>query len=554
MKKGRIQIVWVWIVVFLLVSMTLAALIAFYGPSDGSDLPVGEYDSDIRKFSSSQELKDYVEDSIARYGVAGSSAPTGTTFFLGTGQTTDSASGPSDYSETNIQVEGVDEPDIVKTDGTYLYVVSDREVVILRAHPSSQAGVRSRIELNRGAYGLFVADSRLVVLTSVAYYDRDESNWQYFYGTCVLVYDITSRSNPSLVQNVTIEGRYIDSRMIGDYLYFVVSTHGWYSEDELELPFIINNGAPKKVEASEIHYWNGQAPFYSLTIVASINVQDKTFERKVYLTDSGREMYVSAKNIYLARHHYSAFRAQSRLSGFPNTIIQKISIDEGEIRYVNSGVVPGWVLNQFSMDEHRGNFRIATTTGSWDERSLNNVYVLNRNMETVGGLEGLAPGETIYSARFVGDRCYLVTFKKVDPFFVIDMSNPKSPKMLGKLKIPGFSSYLHPYDENHVIGVGKEAEDMGDFAWFQGMKLSLFDVTDVTSPKEVAKYEIGDRGTSSEVLHEHKAFMFSKSKDLLIIPVSLYEVDESDYPDGVPPTRTDSNSRESLATWTMMML
>ncbi len=535
MNRGRIQVVWACIVVFLLISISLSALIAFYGPSDDSSLPVGEYDSGIRRFSSSQELKDYMEDSIERYLEAGSTAPSGLWLLSGTEQTTDVAMAASDYSETNIQVEGVDEPDIVKTDGTYLYVASNREVALLRIHPGSRAGVLSRIELAREAYGLFVTDSRLVVLTSMYYYDRDILHWHYFYGTCVLVYDTTSKSKPRLIQNVSIEGYYVDARMIGDYVYFVVSTYGRYSEDEIELPFVIENGSPERVQASEVYYWEGQAPSYRFAIVASINVQDRTFERRVYLTDSGHEMYVSTENIYLVRHHYSAFRPRSMWSGFPNTIIQKISIDEGEIRYVNSGVVPGWVLNQFSMDEHRSYFRIATTTGSWSERSLNNVYVLNRNMETVGKLEGLAPGETIYSARFVGDRCYLVTFKKIDPFFVIDMGDPKSPKMLGKLKIPGFSSYLHPYDENHVIGVGKEGEDMGNFAWFQGLKLSLFDVTDVTRPKEVAKYEIGDRGTDSEVLHEHKAFMFSKSKDLLIIPVTLYEVDEDDYPDGVPP-------------------
>ncbi len=170
--------------------------------------------------------------------------------------------------------------------------------------------------------------------------------------------------------------------------------------------------------------------------------------------------------------------------------------------------------------------------------STNNVYVLDSNLNTVGRLEDLAPGERIYSARFMGDRCYLVTFRKVDPLFVIDLADPFNPKVLGKLKIPGYSDYLHPYDEDHIIGVGKEtiAAESGDFSWYQGVKLSLFDVSDVTMPKEVSKLEIGDRGTDSYVLRDHKAFLFSRSKNLLVIPIKLAEINEEQYPQGIPPS------------------
>jgi len=136
----------------------------------------------------------------------------------------------------------------------------------------------------------------------------------------------------------------------------------------------------------------------------------------------------------------------------------------------------------------------------------------------------------------MGDRGYLVTFKKVDPFFVIDLKDPYNPKVLGELKITGYSEYLHPYDENHIIGVGKETEaaETGDFAWYQGVKISLFDVTDVSDPKEIAKYEIGDRGTDSPVLRDHKAFLFDRAKNLLVMPVLVAEIDEAKYPYGVP--------------------
>jgi len=168
------------------------------------------------------------------------------------------------------------------------------------------------------------------------------------------------------------------------------------------------------------------------------------------------------------------------------------------------------------MDEYSGYFRIATTTNNWrtfaeEATSKNNVYVLDMDLNIVGKLEDLAPGEQIYSARFMGDRCYLVTFKQTDPFFVIDIANPTEPKVLGYLKIPGFSGYLHPYDKNHIIGIGKQDNNV---------KLSLFDVTDVTDPTETAKYIVEAEYSDSPVLYDHKAFLFDKPKQLLALPVS----------------------------------
>ncbi len=199
-----------------------------------------------------------------------------------------------------------------------------------------------------------------------------------------------------------------------------------------------------------------------------------------------------------------------------------------------AGSVPGTLLSQFSLDERDSHLRVVTTTFS--SVQLNNVFVLNETLKVVGALEGLAPGEHVYSARFVGDALYLVTFKKVDPFFVIDLTSPTSPEVLGYLKIPGFSQYLHPVGDGLVLGVGKEAVEAeeGDFAWYQGLKLSLFDVNDVENPIEVAKYNIGDRGTESPVLWDHKAFLPMLSRGLFALPVELREVDESKYPYGVP--------------------
>lgn len=184
------------------------------------------------------------------------------------------------------------------------------------------------------------------------------------------------------------------------------------------------------------------------------------------------------------------------------------------------------------MDEHKGYFRIATTTGevwsSGQDISKNHIYVLNSELKLAGKVENIAPGEKIYSTRFMGDRAYMVTFRNVDPFFVIDLKNPQKPAILGKLKIPGYSDYLHPYDENHIIGFGKDTVEMKGWdgepqAFYQGLKIAIFDVTNVSQPVEMSKVVIGDRGTDSEILNNHKALLFSKEKNLMAFPVTLME-------------------------------
>ncbi|MDP3741877.1 MAG: beta-propeller domain-containing protein, partial [Candidatus Micrarchaeota archaeon] len=226
------------------------------------------------------------------------------------------------------------------------------------------------------------------------------------------------------------------------------------------------------------------------------------------------------------------------------TIVHKFMLSDanGEIQYFGKGYVPGHLLNQFSLDEHGGYLRLATTIGEvhrerTENPATNNVYVLDASLNLTGKLEGLAPGERLYSSRFMGEKAYLVTFKKVDPLFVIDLSNPQKPQLLGKLKVPGYSDYLHPVDENHLIGLGKDAipAEEGDFAWYQGVKLTLFDVSNVNNPIELSTYKIGDRGTNSYALDDHRAFLFNAANGLLVIPVTLAEINPSQYPEGVQP-------------------
>jgi len=440
-----------------------------------------------------------------------------------------------EYSATNIQVSGVDEADVVKTDGKYIYLVSDNEVFIVKTYLPEKAEVLSEITFNdMYPAGIFVNDDRLAVL-GCEYVNPYSGYYGSFYEdtkTFVNIYDISNKTNPALLTNFTMSGGYFNSRMIGEYIYFVVSQQAYIDNDTVILPKVYSNGGIKEISASGIQYFNTSDSYYMYTTIVAMNVQDIAEKptNKTILLGGTSCMYVSLNNIYIT---------------FPkseSTLVYRIYIQNDTIEPMASGQVPGYVLNQFSMDEHDGYFRIATTTGHVarildQATSENHIYVLDMNLSIVGKLEDLASGEKIYSARFMGDKCYLVTFKKIDPLFVIDLSEPTNPTALGKLKIPGYSDYLHPYDENHIIGIGKETVEAeeGDFAWYQGVKISLFDVSNVSNPKQIANYTIGERGTDSPILTDHKAFLFDKSKNLLVIPVLVAEIDETKYPEGVPP-------------------
>lgn len=460
-------------------------------------------------------------------------------------------SGP-EYSETNVQVEGVDEADFVKTDGEYMYLVSGNNITILRVYPAEDAEILSQISLNGTLREIFINGDKLAIFGESHFYQPVDA---YYFSetlymrafpyplhsttseTFVKVYDVSDRSNPLLTREVTTNGTYFSSRMIGDYVYAVTNQPTFWSDSRVILPTITSLDKIKTTQPNEVYYCNVSDNSYAFTTIMAINLRLDESEptHKTFLLGSASCMYVSWNNIYITMPKQWSSETTTEA-----TLVYRIYINGEEIESEASGEVPGRVLNQFSMDEYGGYFRIATTIGQvWSSEtpSQNNLYVLDLNLDIIGSLENLAPGEKIYSARFMGERCYLVTFKKVDPLFVIDLENPTNPTVLGQLKITGYSDYLHPYDETHLIGIGKETveAEIGDFAWYQGVKISLFDVSDVEDPKEIAKYIIGDRGTDSPVLSDHKAFLLDKSKNLLVIPVLVAEVDEEKYPYGVPP-------------------
>jgi uncharacterized secreted protein with C-terminal beta-propeller domain len=442
----------------------------------------------------------------------------------------------SEYSTTNIQVEGVDEADLVKTDGEYLYVVAHNTVYIAKAFPPGDAKILATIEVGDvNNVGLYISENKLVILGDQCrwYLDRySGGDWSmekvggpgfvpYYPNTVIAkVYDVSNKSAPVLVRDLTINGTVSGSRMIGNYVYAVVQQPAvGYIEDQVTLPVITDNNSTKTVQPNEVSYSDIPSTYYNFVTILAINTANDsappTYE--TILTSISSVMYVSQNNMYLTVPKYPAYIITMGGSVGGNseerqkTLIYRISLNDEGISVEADGSVYGLVHDQFSMDEYNGNFRIATT--EWTRNgTINSIYVLDPKLEVIGSLEGLAPRESIYSARFMGERCYLVTFRQIDPFYVIDVSNPTAPKVLGYLKIPGFSGYLHPYDNQRIIGVGMEDG---------GVKLSLFEVTNVSAPVEVAKFNFNATWSYTEVNNDHKAFLFDKAKALLVLPVSL---------------------------------
>jgi len=526
--KKRTIMDWTKILAPITAALLLIAVVGFFAVNPG---PIYLEENQISRFASYEELQDFIntnaQDTKFHWrDVFFTPAPES-----GEGANFDISA--SDYSTTNIQVAGVDEADIVKTDGEYIYLASGNRTIIVKAYPPEQAQVLSEIELEGTVVGIFINRDRLVIFEEdmpyYPYYENlppvKESYIGYISpGTSIKVYDVSDRENPRLQRELSADGQYVSSRMIGDYAYVVINEPVYEQDNELNLPRIYFGGNETEIPATDIYYCDVSDYYYMYTTIMAINTQDDNQEPtyETILLGASSNLYVSLNNIYLTFPVWGG-----DVGDFGKSSIHRIHIEGDEIEYVASGEVPGMVLNQFSMDEYGDYFRVATTTREGTSR--NHIYVLDMALNITGSLTDLAPGETIYSARFMGEKGYLVTFKKVDPLFVIDLSDPRYPKELGYLKVTGYSDYLHPYDENHIIGIGKETTDEGEFAWYQGVKISLFDVTDVSNPREISKLEIGDRGTDSPVLWDHKAFLFDKLRNLLVMPILEAKVDVTKY-------------------------
>ena len=451
---------------------------------------------------------------------------------------TNSGATTSEYSTTNIQVENVDEADIVKTDGEYVYSISDDTVYITYAKNPTEMNVVAKIQeplSNIYPEDLILQNNKLIIISGNTI------------KTVVKIYDLAYIENPDKIKEFEINKEYYTSRYINGNLY-VISSGRVTSEGNLEC---VEDGAtvnPDKPNAYKINdlYTRMQ------TVIASYNLNAPENKIKVqsYLMDV-ENAYISEKNMYLIDNGYSGSRdvefsdifGIKGLLGIGDAIKESDSTygsniykfnfkEDGSVEYQTKTQVEGTTIDQFSLDEKDDNLRIAlyTTKGS-------RVVVLDNNLKQLGETAYLAKGEKMYSARFVGDRAYLVTYKNMDPLYSIDLSDPANPKALGALKIPGYSTYLQPYDENHIIGFGFQTEETvrrnslgrvtSTSAKVTGMKMALFDVSDISNPKMISEEVIGDSKTNSTVLENHKALLLDKERNLLAIPIKNYTTDLS---------------------------
>jgi inhibitor of cysteine peptidase len=602
----------------VLTALLLAAIIA--GGCVGST--VSPASGEIKKFSSAAEIRQYIDENSKLAAEA-----EGDTYWATTGATVaravdvaapqaavaesaakgviqsaavSSAGGAADFSKTNVQVAGVDEPDFVKNDGRYIYVISGDTLTIVDAYPATSAAVISKTTLDDTPKEIFLSGNRLVLLAAGTGTSSGGDDTVYasqmkplpYYGgsnsvTHAVFYDISDRKNPMVVKDFAIDGDYIDARLIGGNLYLVTREQVYtYNDQEITVPCMRVGG--KCIVTPDVYYFDNPERQYAFTTISSFDTNSgNEKDARTYLIGSGTIMYVSEDAMYISYQKYhNVYRTMQKAPGAvialddrgigttgtssgvsspvlwedfnkmsetekarviaemkaqeeektkkkeidqSTTVIHKIAIDNGAITYIAKGEVPGYLKNQFAMDEYVNNLRVATTSNVYTTRGsyeYNNVFVLDSGMKTIGELTHIAEQEKIYSTRFMGDRLYMVTFKRMDPFFVIDLSHPTSPKILGKLKIPGYSDYLHPYDKNYVLGLGKETgtNDWGGVS-AQGLKLALFDVSDVEHPRQVGKVEIGDAGSDSAALSDHKAFLFDKEKNILVIPARVVNQD-----------------------------
>ena len=460
----------------------------------------------------------------------------------------------NDYSKTNTQVQGVDEADTVKTDGTYIYYLTNEKLTIINTENASQMKEMSTIKFDETftPEELFLNNDKLIVIGTRYEYDKTERkigiDEDYLYPnymdktyTSAKLYNVKDKINPTLERTVEVEGDYLTARMIDSNVYIVSNKYMYYAyicnmykaselnEDDFKPHYLdtATSNETKSINFDCIYYIPEFEDTNYLNIVAFNITNNQEANVESYL-GAGEEIYASKENLYVTKTKYD-YEKNNKTS--ITTEIYKFNLNNANCIFAKAGDVPGSVLNQFSMDECNGYFRIATTDStSWNsESNTNNLYVLNENLETIGKIEGLAKGERIYSVRFMGNRAYMVTFVETDPLFVIDLSNPTTPTVLGELKIPGYSKYLHPYDETHLIGIGEDTEVVnygyGDRVVTNGMKMAMFDVTDPNNPQELYNVKIGEKGTYSELLYNHKALLFSKEKNIIAFPISITEND-----------------------------
>lgn len=437
----------------------------------------------------------------------------------------------SDFSETNVQVEGVDEGDVVKTDGKYLYIASGSmgEVQIVEADGGNltKRGLipdTSTAAIGKTIQEFYIYGDRMSVIRQAYEPYRITGNERvavcydaYPSGgvTYLETYDISDKDKPVLLGTITQEGSYKSSRRADDYIYLFtqhyVSDIKRQQDTDRYIP---------KVNDQIMAYQDIYIPEYvnsaSYLVVTAVDGRNpgKTTSQKAVLAE-GDCFYVSKENIYIGTTRYDG-----KANQYDYTELMKLSYRKGVVSFQAHGNVDGYLNNQFSMDEYQGKLRLVTTLSYSGGQSTNSLLVLDEQLKKIGEIEDLAPGEKVYSARFMGAIGYFVTFRNMDPLFSVDLSNPASPRILGELKITGFSEYLHSYGTDLLLGIGREMDPVtGNY---KGLKLSMFDVSNPKDVEETKKL-VEKSFEYSPAWDNHKSVIISQSKNLIGFPVENYD-------------------------------
>ncbi len=455
-----------------------------------------------------------------------------------------------DYSGTNVQVKGVDEADIVKTDGNYIYYLAANQLNILKADGAKTTLVSSTsLSADDSWWGynseLFILGTRLMVITqsynTVWINDVNGGYENNTDQTTAVIYDISNPAKPVQVVSLGQSGSYVSARMVGDYVYLVTSQYVYNLVKETPVTYIpaTTVGAETKLLQPTDLYMGGNPQSAAYTVVGAINLKSgANFSSAKAVFGGTSQLYANADHLLLAIAQYSEEtlpiapdkdgKNVQITNGSNSTDLVLLGISEGQITKLASGNVPGSLLNQFSMDEYKNVFRVVTTLNSWQQRiytdgvdtyeydntNSNALYTLDQNLSILGKIENLAKDETVQSVRFDGDIGYFVTFRQVDPLFAVDLSNPAYPRVLNALKIPGFSEYLHVFKDNLLLGIGYSADEKTGAT--QGVKLSMFDTTNKSNVKEIATEKVDASWTI--VGSNHKAILVDAEKNLIAFP------------------------------------
>ncbi len=471
------------------------------------------------------------------------------------------------YSGTNVQVQGIDEGDIIKTDGRFIYVLHDYQMVYIFSVDGAQVEKVSTIDLSKDQADswewtseIFIVGDRLAVISNTdgwvyEVYDEGEDKEtedQYSKNretSRIRVYDITDRTAPKLLTVLEQNGNYRSARLIDDRLYMVSDYGIYYDFEEDEpitfIPRYFINGKGTLLEPGQI-ICPEETDSRAYTVVGVFDLTEgDVLQCQSYLGYAGT-IYMNQNSLYLANSNYkdivtdtweeSIYTVEQHSTGLVTQVTRYDVGEDGLLTYVADGEVPGSIYGQFALDEADGFLRIVTTGSPgenyqlyidpergfenrrWEDETIwvenaqtNALYILNEQLEQVGSLTDLAPGERVYSVRYNGDIAYFCTFRQVDPLFAVDVSDPEAPKQLSALKIPGFSEYLHVYGDGRLFGLGQEADETTGGT--EGLKLTMFDTSD---PENVTVLHTTlPKGWSSYAEYDHKAILVDPGKNLI---------------------------------------